>query len=1141
MRIFVFLISAIFFASNVVLADGLRCSSDGYTVITINGVLTDDAGARKNKDILQNKLPPFYNNEPVLVDYLLNPSHVGGLGDWLKAGYQKVIEQFFNERSVNDYDLAKMIQDASEKVKTQKLLLVAHSQGNFYANGFYDAVVNKKGGVPAESLGVYGVATPASRVAGGGSYLTSSSDLVITPIPLILPPNTRIEEVVGELNPSATHNFSDVYLKYRGDAIVSNTIVALERLKTNDVQNAQGPCIDPLNLTLLNRVEGAALVTLDAAASLVTIGVAAQEYIGTGMGNGFVAFSMFTGNAVQSVGTALGDAVFSFGKFAFNSVKQGWSTGLALLYGAPANEAAATPSVSAPISNIEPTPVPTPLAQAIEVGTPVSVIIPTEERSTEAVPEIATSIEQVVIETATSTEEVPALADAATSTPEVVVMPPAPVYAGGGWVSGISPDSTSSPQADAVAATDEAPTQETATTTEETATSTDETATTTEEAITTATTTEEVAYDPNPVVINEIAWMGTRAQVNDEWIELYNRTGQDIDLAGWTLASRNGVLHIALGSTISAHGYFLLERTNASTTDQMQNMTYTGALNNSGPEANLYLKNGTTTVDFVDFGYWPAGGNAGAAARRTMERVSPYADGDNISNWLTYSEASTVPFAKDAGNNDILGTPGAQNSVSGRYIPAPSSIAKDTFWRAGHGPYYIPAITTIASDATLTIEPGVVVKFAKRDRLGGGLAVNGVLRAEGTQERPIVFTSSADDAADGVDTDGDGPTEPQPADWKGITFLHPTAPSVLSYVQMRYGGQGTSYHPSGWFPIYTGMVVAQSSSPEISNSVFASSTAAGLYVVGDSRPKVVQSWFGDMVAPSGADVAYVGGVGIRLADASSTAEIIGNTFERSTIGIASRSASAAPLVVRDNTFRKNQRNAEFYSNTGWLNLDNSGNRDLDTKGGLHIAFRVGEGRSVLLKADAMPYILAGGEFFTIDAGGTLTIEPGTVLKNSYDIHEVRGVLQARGTAENPIIFTSLQDDSDGYDSDGSGDAPAAGAWENIRFVGASSSDSVLEYVHIRYGGKGRMVCGGGSCMRYYGAAHIDNASPTIAQCVFDNNLAVAVFIEGESRPGIRDSEIKNTQDGFGISVGLESAPVLENNTYSGNVQDIVYR
>ena len=61
------------------------------------------------------------------------------------------------------------------------------------------------------------------------------------------------------------------------------------------------------------------------------------------------------------------------------------------------------------------------------------------------------------------------------------------------------------------------------------------------------------------VVINEVAWMGTAASDSDEWIELYNATDQDIDLAGWTLTSSDGTPVIHLAGTILARGHYLLE------------------------------------------------------------------------------------------------------------------------------------------------------------------------------------------------------------------------------------------------------------------------------------------------------------------------------------------------------------------------------------------------------------------------------------------------------------------------------------------------------------------------------------------------------------------------------------------------------
>ena len=143
----------------------VHCSPVGYSVFTINGIFTNEERASKNRDKLWEVLPPTFNNQLITIDFLHNPSHLAGLGDLVMSTYQKI----FDNETVTDYDLVEMLKDASEKVKTQKLLLVAHSQGNFYANSFYDTMAGKEGGVPVESIGVYAVATPAGRVAGEGS------------------------------------------------------------------------------------------------------------------------------------------------------------------------------------------------------------------------------------------------------------------------------------------------------------------------------------------------------------------------------------------------------------------------------------------------------------------------------------------------------------------------------------------------------------------------------------------------------------------------------------------------------------------------------------------------------------------------------------------------------------------------------------------------------------------------------------------------------------------------------------------------------------------------------------------------------------------------------------------------------------
>ena len=251
--------------------------------------------------------------------------------------------------------------------------------------------------------------------------------------------------------------------------------------------------------------------------------------------------------------------------------------------------------------------------------------------------------------------------------------------------------------------------------------------------------------------------------------------------------------------------------------------------------------------------------------------MSPYATA-RIRIVEEYSELLTPPFAKDAGVNgilgDILGTPGRKNSVSGYYTPA-ENITEDTVWRKAYSPYYVPPFDiSIVNNATLTIEPGVVVKFATT----GGMEVHGVLRAEGTIKEPIIFTSFSDDAADGVDSNQNGSTTvPAFADWTSIKLYNTATSSVVSYAHMKYGGQLVNRK-------VTGVLAAFGAYPHITDSVFDKNYMVSLYIEDGAHPFIASNTIKHTVAQEYTYSEMYYGSGLRIADASSTADI-GNIFE----------------------------------------------------------------------------------------------------------------------------------------------------------------------------------------------------------------------------------------------------------------------
>ena len=181
----------------------------------------------------------------------------------------------------------------------------------------------------------------------------------------------------------------------------------------------------------------------------------------------------------------------------------------------------------------------------------------------------------------------------------------------------------------------------------------------------------------------------------------------------------------------------------------------------------------------------------------------------------------------------MLGTAmiSAKSNTSARFY-APLSytiveghIVEDTTWTLDGSPYVVTGDVIIDSGVTLTIQPGVVVKF---EYVGYGdkrsIEVNGVLNAVGTAGQPIVFTSSRDDSYAG-DTNGDGyATSPAPGDWGYIKFN--AAGSTFQYCIVRYGGIG--YRDGN--PVDRYMIWVNATSLTVRNVLLEKSHGVGLYI-----------------------------------------------------------------------------------------------------------------------------------------------------------------------------------------------------------------------------------------------------------------------------------------------------------------------
>jgi RHS repeat-associated protein len=411
-------------------------------------------------------------------------------------------------------------------------------------------------------------------------------------------------------------------------------------------------------------------------------------------------------------------------------------------------------------------------------------------------------------------------------------------------------------------------------------------------------------------------------------------------------------------------------------------------------------------------------------------------------------------------------------------------------------PYIIAGGLTVATGVVLTIEPGTVVKFTS-----GSLTVNGGLVANGTTTDHITFTSIHDDDVGG-DTNNNGrQTWAAPGDWSVIQFAASSlSSSSLTYTTVNYGG-----------------VRVTSASPTIANNVIAYASGYGLQVETLAAPTIRDN----VIRDNRNHGLYMTG--------SSAPSVENNQFTGNLGYAVYMTANCTPAFTG---------NAAVNNRTNGVGV--SGNASASTT----------------WKAN-LTYVI---EYVTIDAGVTLILDPGTVVKfasvdqwGSYKYIEASGALVAQGTSDNPIVFTSIKDDSVGGDTnnDGSATVPAPRDWKYVHFS-ASSSGSSMTWVQVRYGGYeycyygctyyGSLFLDGSSVplnnveviYSHWYAVQVKDASPTITNGSF-NNSRYGIYLQN-AHATIANSTIGDNSD-YGIS-GTGSNPTITGNTINNNNRGI---
>ncbi len=174
--------------------------------------------------------------------------------------------------------------------------------------------------------------------------------------------------------------------------------------------------------------------------------------------------------------------------------------------------------------------------------------------------------------------------------------------------------------------------------------------------------------------------------------------------------------------------------------------------------------------------------------------------------------------------------------------------------------------------------------------------------------------------------------------------------------------------------------------------------------------------------------------------------------------------------------------------------------------------------------DTLPFVVYGD--VTVYEGASLTLAPGTVLKfrDCWTDLVVVGSLVANGTAETPVILTSLQDDSVGGDTNGDGSAtsPVPGDWGGIQVTGdATLGGAVVQFAG--YSGK--------AALRVESGAEVEFAGGVVQDSRHD-----AVGVSGTGRLLLSGSRIEHNEESAVVVDGDEAWVHVRGSNLVGNGQ-----
>ena len=429
-------------------------------------------------------------------------------------------------------------------------------------------------------------------------------------------------------------------------------------------------------------------------------------------------------------------------------------------------------------------------------------------------------------------------------------------------------------------------------------------------------------------------------------------------------------------------------------------------------------------------------------------------------------------FGKTLSGNTVVGTTGSgisyvgpdipgditENTLSGNVynrIEITGTVAHSSTWNAsGSGtPLWLGENMQLAAGVTLTVNPGVLIKSSSTYTQ---FIVKGTLKAEGTAEKPVVFT---------------GAKEKEAGEWKGIKFEPGSGSSVLNYVEVSDAG----------FQATQGGVEVNASSPTIINSTIRKSSAQGIKVPNGGSPEIANN---KLFENGGSGSFWCNVQYTSPSGASGEVNIHGNYIEKGGTGICVNIPSGGSAFGK--TLSGNTVVGTTGSGISYVGPDIPGDITGNTLSG-NTSNRIEVTGSVAHSStwgpSGSPLWFAGN--VEVASGVTLNVSPGALIQGGSGTSQfiVKGTLKAEGTAESPVIFTGPK-------------AKEAGEWKGIKFEPGSGS-SVLNHVEVAFGGY----------QGTQGGVEVNASSPTIINSTIRKSSAQGIKVPNGGSPEIGNNKL----------------------------------